>query len=192
MIKERTKMKKLWQIGVIGSAGAEEYPEKMGIENKNLLLAQEIGRALAQNNCVVVTGGKGGIMEAAARGAKMAKGQTVGIISGTNRFGSNDFTDIEVVSGSAGAGFDEFLLVMMIDALIVIDGGAGTLEEMTIAYRNKKPIVVLSQSGGWAEKLAGSFLDKRETIKIESAENAKQAVAKALKLAQKSLHTSPL
>ncbi len=185
-------MKKSWQIGVIGSAGAEEYPEKMGITNKNLIIAQEIGKLLAKNNCVVVTGGKGGIMEAAARGAKMAKGQTVGIISGSDRFTSNDFTDIEVISGSAAAGFDEFLLVMMSDALIVIDGGAGTLEEMTIAYRNKKPIVVLGQSGGWAEKLADSFLDKRETIKIESAKNAKQAVVEALKSAQKSLHTRPL
>jgi uncharacterized protein (TIGR00725 family) len=192
LIKERIKMKKSWQIGVIGSAGAEEYPEKMGITNKNLIIAQEIGKLLAKNNCVVVTGGKGGIMEAAARGAKMAKGQTVGIISGSDRFTSNDFTDIEVISGSAAAGFDEFLLVMMSDALIVIDGGAGTLEEMTIAYRNKKPIVVLGQSGGWAEKLADSFLDKRETIKIESAKNAKQAVVEALKSAQKSLHTRPL
>lgn len=185
-------MKKLLQIGVIGSAGAEEYPDKMGINNRNLLMAQEIGQLLAQNNCVVVTGGKGGIMEAAARGAKKANGQTIGIISGSERFTSNDFTDIEVMSGSAVAGFDEFLLVMMSDALIVIDGGAGTLEEITIAYRNKKPIVVLGQSGGWASKLSDSFLDKREMVKIESANSPKQAVVKALKLAQKSLHTCPL
>jgi uncharacterized protein (TIGR00725 family) len=185
-------MKKSLQIGVIGSAGAEEYPNSKSNESKNLLLAQKIGALLAKNNCLVVTGGKGGIMEAAAQGAKNVGGRTIGIISGNKRLASNNFTDIEVLSGSSVPGLDEFILVMMSDALIVIGGGAGTLEEVTIAYRNKKPIVALKNTGGWADRIADTFLDERKTVKIKETKTAEQAVLKAISLAQKNLHPCPL
>jgi uncharacterized protein (TIGR00725 family) len=185
-------MNKTLQISVIGSAGAEEYPQNQGTKLENLILAEEVGKLLAKNGCTVINGGKGGIMEAASRGAKEAGGRTVGIISGTKRLQSNNFTDIEVLTGSNAAGLDEFLLVLMSDALIVIGGGAGTLEEITIAYRNKKPIIAINNTNGWADSLAGKFLDERKTIKIEEAENAKNAVAKAIRIAKNNLHTHPL
>jgi len=185
-------MKKTLQISVIGSAGAEEYPKNQGTKIENLILAEEVGKLLAENGCTVINGGKGGIMEAASRGAKKANGKTVGIISGTKRLQSNNFTDIEILTGSNAAGLDEFLLVLMSDALIVIGGGAGTLEEITIAYRNKKPIIAISNTAGWADKLAGSFLDERETIRVEKVKSPKQAVSRAISLARKNLHTLPL
>jgi uncharacterized protein (TIGR00725 family) len=179
------KLQKRYQIGIVGSAGNDDYNGAQGASNDMMFEAEKIGCLLAKNNAIVVTGGKSGIMEAGARGAKKAGGQTVGVVKGKKRFTSNNFTDIEVISGMEADGFDEFLLVNMCDALIVIGGGAGTLEEITIAYRNKKPIVALNSQAGWAKKLAGKFLDNRNTVKIETANNAEEAVRKTIQLLRK-------
>ena len=173
---------KKYQIGIIGSAGNDDYNGAQGASGSMMAEAEKIGRLLAENDAVVVTGGKSGIMEAGAKGAKEAGGQTIGVIKGTKRFMSNAFTDIEVISGMEGDGFDELLLVNMCDALIVIGGGAGTLEEIAIAYRNRKPIIALTTQAGWAKELADRFLDSRNTIRIESADSAEEAVDKALRL----------
>lgn len=173
------------QIGVIGSAGKEEYKDGGGASKIMLEKAEELGALLAQKGVIVVTGGKGGIMEAASRGAKKYEGLTVGIVKGTTRFASHTFVDVEVITGMAAGGLDELLLVLMCDAIIVVGGGAGTLQEITIAYRNRKPVVALTDTGGWTQKLAGQYLDERNTIKIKSAPTPRTAVSKALKLAKK-------
>lgn len=175
-------MKKLLQIGVVGSAGASEYPKGAGIKIKSLEMAEEVGSYLAKRNTIVITGGKGGVMEAAARGAKQNGGITIGVISGNKRFRSNRYTDIEVLSGAKAVGLDECLLAWMCDGLIVIGGGAGTLQEITIAYRNKIPVVALKSEEGWGKKLAGKYIDKRNTQLVWIARTPKQAVEKILDL----------
>lgn len=174
------KQKKL-QIGVIGSAGKDDYENSGAASEKMILAAEEIGKLLAEANAIVITGGKDGIMEAAAKGAKLAGGITVGIIKGKDRFRSNNYTDIEILSGMTADGFDELTLVLMSDALIVIGGGAGTLQEIAIAYRNNKPIVALDYLGGWGEKLSGKYLDERKNIFIQSAKTPAEAVNFVLK-----------
>lgn len=169
------------QIGIIGSAGPEEYPPGSAPEEKVFQLAATTGKLLAQNNCIVITGGKGGVMEAAARGAKESGGITVGVVKGKIRGTSNSFTDVEVVSGMEGCG-EETMLVLMCDGLIVIGGGAGTLQEMAIAYRNAKPLVVLGGVSGWGDKLAGSFLDDRKMVRIEQTQTPEDAVNMVLRL----------
>ncbi|MDD5050488.1 MAG: TIGR00725 family protein [Candidatus Pacebacteria bacterium] len=178
-------MQKRIQIGVIGYAGEEEYPTESKPPQNIYKKAEKVGFLLAKRNAVVVTGGKSGIMESGARGAKKAGGVTLGVIKGKKRFTSNDFTDVEVLSGMEADGFDEVLLVNMCDGFICIGGGAGTLEEITLAYRNNKPVVVLKGTGGWADKLAGAYLDERRKIKIESASDEKNAVDMVLKLCKK-------
>ena len=179
------KNSKKLQIGVIGYAGIEEYPKDKAPKKEIYKAAEQVGFLLAKKGVIVVTGGKGGIMESAAIGAKKAKGITVGVIKGNQRFRSNNFTDVEILSGMAADGFDEFLLVNMCDVLITIGGGAGTLEEIVIAYRNKKPIIALEKTGGWTDKTIGKFLDERETIKVESARTPEEAVKKAIGFAKK-------
>jgi len=173
------------QIGVIGYAGIEEYPKEKAPKKEIYDAAERVGFLLAEKGAIVVTGGKGGVMESAAIGAKKANGITVGIIKGSQRFRSNNFTDVEILTGMVADGFDEFMLVTMCDVLITIGGGAGTLEEVVIAYRNKKPIIALEKTGGWADKTIEKYLDERETIKVESAKTPEEAVEKAIKLAKK-------
>jgi uncharacterized protein (TIGR00725 family) len=177
-MKVKIKTKK-FQIGVIGSAGMEEYPNGGGASVKTMALAREIGSLLAKRGAIVVTGGKSGIMEAAARGAKEFGGTTAGIVSGPKRNTSNDFTDVEILTGMSVAGYDELLLVLMCDALIVLGGGVGTLEEIAIAYRNRKPVVVLDSEEGWGKDLLSKkYLDSRQTVKIQTAKTSKEAVDK--------------
>jgi len=179
-------MKQRLQIGVVGYAGIEEYPAKDSPDPAVYAAAEEVGRLLASMGLTVVTGGKGGVMEAAARGAKQAGGITVGIVSGAARGTANDYTDVEIPTGMASAGFDEVLLVGMCDALIVICGGAGTLEEIVLAYRNRKPIVILAGTGGWADAVADTYLDERKSQKTTVASMPAEAVKAAVTLARKS------
>jgi uncharacterized protein (TIGR00725 family) len=177
-------MKRKLQIGVIGYAGPQEYPKGKAPKRGVYKIAEEVGSRLAKQGAIVITGGKSGVMEAAARGAQKLGGITLGVVKGNKRFLSNRFTDVEVLTGMAADGFDEFVLVTMCDVFIVIGGGAGTLEEIAIAYRNKKPIIAIGDTGGWADKLMGTFLDERETGLILVAKNAKDAVSQALRLAR--------
>jgi len=175
-------MKRKLQIGVIGYAGKEEYKGSTGGASTKLLkLAEEVGQRLARAGATVVTGGKSGIMLAAAKGARAKNGTTVGVVKGPSRFTSNSYTDIEIISGMMADGLDELLLVLMCDALIVLGGGAGTMQELALAYRNNKPIVVIQGTGGWAERIGEEYLDERKRKKVLIASTAERAVELALK-----------
>lgn len=71
-------------------------------------------------------------------------------------------------------------LVLSCDAIIAISGGSGTLNELVVAYQADIPIVVLKNSGGWAEKLADQYIDARKRRLCIGAENPKDAVEIAL------------
>lgn len=172
-------MRKL-QIGVIGSAGREEYPGEK--PNKKIFKqAHDLGKLIGELNAVLVCGGKGGIMLETCRGAKKNGGITVGVISGNTRGKSNKYVDVEVVSGLINSS-EEALIVSMSDGVIAIGGGSGTLQELSLAYRNKKPVICIKGAGGWSEKLADTFLDERMLIKFGSAVTASEALDNLLKL----------
>lgn len=162
------------QIGVIGSAGPEEYPGKKP-SNKIYEVAENVGRMIAENNAITICGGKGGIMEFACKGAKSVGGITVGIVSGNKRFTCNQYIDVEVISGTINCG-EEALITSMSDALIILGGGSGTLQEITLAYRNNKPMVAIVNLEGWGKKLANTYLDYRKKVKIIPAKTPKQAI----------------
>jgi uncharacterized protein (TIGR00725 family) len=166
--------KRRLQIAIIGSAGPEEYPGKKP-NSKAYEIAEKLGREIANKDAVLVCGGKGGIMEAACKGAKSVGGITTGVISGNNRGESNPYVDVEVVSGMLNCA-EESLIISMSDALIVLGGGSGTLQEIALAYRNDKPVVVVDGLDGWGKKLANTYLDYRKKFKIISAKNAEEAI----------------
>lgn len=167
-------MKNKYQIGIIGPAGKEEYLLKKP-DPRIYKIAKEIGILVAKGGCILFCGGKSGIMESAAEGAKRKGGTTVGVVKGNERNVSNKFIDIEIVT-NALTGADTSPLIMSCDGLIILGGGAGTLQEMTIAYRNKIPMVALTNINGYGKTFAGKYLDDRKTIKIEKAKTPKQAV----------------
>ncbi len=110
------------QVSVIGGGTISESEAE---------LAEEVGRLLAERGHVVVCGGRGGVMEAACRGAHEAGGRTVGILPGTDRDAANPYVDVAIATGLGHA--RNPLVVMNGDAVIAIDGGSGTLSELGFA-----------------------------------------------------------
>jgi uncharacterized protein (TIGR00725 family) len=106
--------------------------------------AEEVGRALAEAGAVVVTGGLGGVMEAACRGAKAGGGTTVGILPGNDRSDANPFVDVAMPTGM-GEGRN-VLVVRAADALVTLDGEFGTLSEIALALRLGKPVIGLDST----------------------------------------------
>ena len=101
-------------------------------------LAEKVGQIIAEEGAVVVTGGLGGIMEAASRGAKQAGGQTVGILPGETKEDANAFCDIVITTGM---GYSRNTLVAgSADILVAFSGKYGTLSEIGFALNAKKPV----------------------------------------------------
>jgi uncharacterized protein (TIGR00725 family) len=113
-------------------------------------LAEEVGRMLAQRGCVVVTGGRAGVAEAASRGAVLAGGTTVGILPGATRAEANPYVTVAVPTGVGEA--RNAMVVMDAAAVIALPGAYGTLSEVAFALLAGTPVIVLGN--GW--DLAGT------------------------------------
>lgn len=175
------KLKKKLQIGVMGSAQDLNYGDMLRD------LALEIGREVARSGNIVVYGAEkdyDSLSTQAAKGAKQEGGTTIGVTYGKGKdiWEKEGFTDILIVTGLERGGGREFVLVNSCDAIIAISGGSGTLTEMAIAYQSNIPIVVMAETGGWAEKLGGTHIDSRNRIRAEIATTPKEAVAKVLEI----------
>ena len=104
-------------------------------------LAEAVGRLLAERGAVLVCGGLGGVMEAAARGARSAGGLTIGILPGDDARAVNPFIDVPLATGMGE--MRNALIVRVAHALIAIGGGWGTLSEIALAQRIGTPVVGL-------------------------------------------------
>jgi hypothetical protein len=141
-------------VAVVGPGQASEQETEV---------AEQVGRALAQGGAIVVTGGHGGVMAAACRGAVSAGGLTVGILPGGDRSGANEFVGVAIPTGLGE--LRNGLIVRAADAVIAVGGAYGTLSEIALALKRGVPVIGI---GTWA-------IDG-----IESVASAEEAVARAL------------
>ena len=160
------------QILVIGNNDNGCTPELESI-------AYEAGQEIAKSGSVLITGGLGGVMQAASHGAKDADGLTVGIIPQDDPSLANEFCDIVIPSGMGLS--RDFLNALSADGVVVVGGGSGTLSEICAAYMYKRPIATVKNSGGMASKYSDQYLDHRENVKIVGFDTAKDAVDYILK-----------
>lgn len=137
----------MYQICVSGAAKGQSV--KLGSK-----VAFEVGAQLAKRGQVVLTGATTGLPYEAAKGAKQAGGQSVGLSPAASLDEHikkyhlpTDAYDILIHTGLHYIGRD-LLLVQSADAIISIGGRVGTWNEFTIAFETKKPIAVLEDSGG--------------------------------------------
>lgn len=137
-------------------------------------IAYEVGAEIAKSNSVLITGGLGGVMAAAAHGL------TVGIIPQNDAIMANEFCDIVIPTGMGLA--RDFLNALTADGIIIIGGGSGTLSETTAAYMYNKPMVAIRNIGGSIEPYIDGFLDHRENVKIVGVDTPQDAVKKILEL----------
>jgi hypothetical protein len=105
------------------------------------VLAADVGRLLAEQGAVVVTGGLSGVMEAAARAATAAGGQVLGILPGDRREDANPFCTLVVATGTGQA--RNLAVAATGDAMIAIGPGWGTLSEVALARKLGRPVVTL-------------------------------------------------
>lgn len=103
--------------------------------------ATAVGRLLAQGGAVLVCGGLGGVMAAAARGAKESGGLTIGILPGSDPAAADPNIEIALATGMGE--MRNALLVRVAQAVIAIGGGWGTLSEIALAQRIRTPVVGL-------------------------------------------------
>lgn len=146
-------------------------------------MAREVGRLLAEAGFTVVTGGLGGVMEGASRGARESEawvpGAVIALLPGFDPEQANPYADVVIPTG-----LDHLRnsLVAQADAVIAIGGGAGTLTEIGLAWIYRRLIVAL-RVGGWSGELADRRVDARtryETIpddRVFGAHDAAEAVS---------------
>ncbi len=104
-------------------------------------LAMAIGREAARRGWIVVTGGLGGVMEAAARGAREAGGLTLGILPGGDRGEANPYIQVAVATHIRHA--RNSIIAHTADVLIAVDGEYGTLSEIALGLKLGKPVIGL-------------------------------------------------
>jgi uncharacterized protein (TIGR00725 family) len=107
-------------------------------------VAFDVGRLLASRGAVVVTGGLGGVMASACRGARSAGGVTVGLLPGLDRGAANEWVSVPIPTGLGE--LRNGLVVRAADAVIAVGGGYGTLSEIALALKAGKPVVGI---GSW-------------------------------------------
>jgi uncharacterized protein (TIGR00725 family) len=169
-------------LTTIGVIGKNEQTANDPVDATTMQAAYEVGRLIAVGGGVVVSGGMGGVMLASSRGAKEAGGTTIAFLPSMDRTTANQYVDIVFPTGLGRA--RNLLTARGCDAIIMIGGGTGTLNELTIAYADGKPVVILRGSGGWSDKIEavlydGHYLDERRTVSIEFADTVEEAVRMA-------------
>ncbi len=142
-------------IGVIGgSSCTEDICE----------LAYKVGYLIGKSNSVLVTGGLGGVMHHACRGAKDAGGITLGILP-YGKEDANPYVDIAIPTYYGLA--RNHLVVRASDVLIAIDGYVGTLSEISFALNEGKTVISL-----FSWELNEKRITKGKYIQVDSPEKA--------------------
>ena len=139
-----------FSVSVVGDGTIEEGSEKFNI-------AFEVGKLLSLEGFILITGGLGGVMEAASQGARDNNGMVVGIVPGTKAETANTYVNIPVATGLGEA---RNIIVSNSHAIIAIGGGAGTLSEMALGWKQNR--LLLGWRGeGWSKKLADKAVDPK-------------------------------
>jgi uncharacterized protein (TIGR00725 family) len=119
-------------IAVIG--GSDISPEA-GV------LAREVGREVAARGAVLLCGGLGGVMAAAAQGAREAGGVSLGILPEGDRRRANPYLTYTIATNLGHA--RNVLIAHSADAIIAVDGSHGTISEAAIGLKLGKPVIAL-------------------------------------------------
>ena len=147
------------RIGIIGAGTCSQEAYQT---------AEKLGRLIAERGDTLICGGLGGVMEAAAKGAKSKGGITVGILPGFSAEDANPFIDIPVVTGLSHA--RNVIVVRSSDILIAVAGEYGTLSEIAIALKLGKPVIGI-----------GSWNISKDILQTQSPEETINLVDKLIK-----------
>jgi uncharacterized protein (TIGR00725 family) len=100
-----------------------------------------VGELLAERGAIVACGGRGGVMEAACRGAVARGGMTVGVLPGSDAAEGNAYLTIAIPTGMGQA--RNAIVALAGESVIAIGGGAGTLSEIGLALKAGRRVIGL-------------------------------------------------
>lgn len=137
------------------------------------VLAEAVGRELANRGAAVACGGLGGVMEAVCRGAKSVEGTTIGILPGKDHTAANKYVDIPICTSMGYA--RNVMVVHTGRAVIAVDGAYGTLSEIAHALAEDIPVIGLDT---WTISQHG-VVDPRILVASDPVDAVEKALAAA-------------
>lgn len=175
------------KIGVMGSA--TETLTKVQKEK-----AMQLGKAIAEKDCILVTGACPGLPHLSAKGVKKAGGFVIGISPALSLMehvqkydAPTRYHDVLIYTGSGLMG-REVVNIRSSEIVIIVGGRSGTLGEFAIAYDEGKLIGVLQETGGIADQIEvilNICRVKQTGAKIIMDANPKRLVSRLLQTYQK-------
>jgi uncharacterized protein (TIGR00725 family) len=156
------------RIPYVAVCGPDPAPEDVAAQ------CESVGRALARAGAILVCGGLGGAMEAAARGAAAEGGTVLGILPGSDRRAANDFVTVSVPTGMGE--MRNALVVRAADAVIAVGGEFGTLSEIALALKSGTPVVGI---GTWELAKSGVRRDD-DILRVATPDEAVAAALRAV------------
>ena len=133
--------------------------------------ARELGRLIAENGWVLITGGRDrGVMKAANEGARAGGGLTIGILPDRDADVSSA-VDVAIVTDTGEARNN--IIVLSADVVVACGAdGAGTVSEISLAIKNGKRVVLLG-----AGEIATEFFSSLGAGQLQLAESSEEAMA---------------
>jgi uncharacterized protein (TIGR00725 family) len=130
-------------------------------------LAEEVGRLLGEAGATVLCGGRGGVMEAVARGASRAGGTVIGILPGDSPEEANPHCTHAVATGIGQA--RNLAVVASGEVTIAIGGEWGTLSEIGHARAIGRTVVALRS---WSLSAREDMESAPGVVRVETPEAA--------------------
>jgi len=159
------------RVGIIGSSDSIAINEQLDI-------AFNLGKKLIDQGHTIYNGGMGGIMETSAKGARQSNNykdnSVIAILRVSDVSLGNNYSSIKIATDMGTA--RNRLIILNSDAIIAIGGGAGTLNEITLAWEFGKPMAAFKNYGGWASKVAETAIDDRRNDRIVPLNSVEDAI----------------
>lgn len=158
---------------IIGIMGPGNHATPTDLAN-----AYQLGRLIAQQGWVLLTGGRNvGVMDAASQGAKSAEGLTIGILPNESTQGVSEAVDICIVTDMGNARNN--INVLSCDVVIACGMGLGTASEVALALKNDKPVILLTDAQETIQFFA--TLSRNQVLQTTNPENAIELVKAILR-----------
>lgn len=153
---------------IIGVMGPGEKATAKDLQN-----AYELGKLIAQQQWILLTGGRNvGVMDAASKGAKSINGLVIGILPDDSKKGISDAVDIAIFTDMGNARNN--INVLSSDLVIACGMGAGTASEIALALKANKQVILLSE-----DVESKVFFQKISPNNIYVVDGVKEAIATA-------------
>ena len=134
-------------------------------------IAFELGKAVAEQGWIVLTGGRSfGVMDAAMKGAQEGNGITIGVLPNDNGVNASDNADIKILTGMGSA--RNIINVLSSHIIVVIGMAAGTASEVALALKTNKKVILLNQ-----DEITIRFFKNIGTYKVMVSSSVEETIS---------------